>query len=52
MQYLVDKYNLTSVYANEFESKGELALSVKNYTALGIFLFQLSMCGLFTSIID
>lgn len=37
---------------NEFESQGELASSVKNYLAFGIFLFQLSMCGLFTSVIE
>jgi uncharacterized protein (DUF58 family) len=48
----VDKYNLTTTYSNEFESSGELASSVTKYIALSIFMFQLSMCGLFTSIIN
>jgi|LauGreDrversion4_2_1035121.scaffolds.fasta_scaffold136758_2 quinol-cytochrome oxidoreductase complex cytochrome b subunit len=51
IKYLVDKHNLTKVYKKEFESQGELASSVKRYIAFGIFLFQLSMCGIFTTII-
>ena len=39
-------------YPNEFESGGELAGSVKSYVAFSIFMFQLSMCGLFTSLIN
>ncbi len=42
---------MTTVYTNEFESNGELAAPVTQYLAFGIFLFQISMCGLFTSII-
>lgn len=39
MKYLVDKYNLTAMYKNEFESQGELAGSVRSYIAFSIFLF-------------
>jgi len=39
MKYLVDKYNLTVMYKNEFESQGELASSVKSYIAFSIFIF-------------
>ena len=49
-KYYIDKYNFVFVYPNEFESKGSLADSVTKYTAFGLFLFQLSMCGIFTSI--
>lgn len=38
-KYLVDKYNLTVMYKNEFESQGELASSVNSYIAFSIFIF-------------
>ena len=47
---MIDKYNFVFVYPSEFQSKGVLADSVVKYTAFGVFCFQLSMCGLFTSI--
>jgi len=49
---MVDKYNLTHEYPHEFESNGVLALTVKKYVAFGIFMTQLSMCRLFTPIIQ
>lgn len=49
---MTDKYNLDNVYINEFESNGVLAVSVQKYLSFGIFLFQLSMCRLFTAIIN
>lgn len=47
---MIDKYNFVFVYPSEFESRGVLAGSVIKYTAFGLFMFQLSMCGIFTSI--
>lgn len=46
----MDKYNLTQVYTNEFDSSGKIGSSVIYYLAFGIFLFQIVMCGIFTSI--
>ena len=48
---MTDKYNLTNNYKKEFDSNGVLALSVWKYLTFGIFLFQLSMCRIFVTII-
>lgn len=48
---MVDKYNLMYNYDKEFDSNGVLALGAWQYMTFGIFLFQLSMCRIFVSII-
>ena len=49
-KYNVDKYNFVYVYRTEFESTGTFSEAVMKYTTFGFLLFQLIMCGLFTSI--
>jgi hypothetical protein len=48
---MTDKYNLLYNYNKEFDSNGVLALSVWKYLSFGVFLFQLSMCRIFVSIL-
>ena len=48
---MVDKYNLMYNYKKEFDSNGVLALGAWQYMTFGIFLFQLSMCRIFVTII-
>lgn len=49
-KYFIDKYNFMFVYNTEFESRGNLGQAVIRYCTFGLVLFQLIMCGLFTSI--
>jgi hypothetical protein len=48
---MTDKYNLLYTYEREFDSNGVLAISVWKYMTFAIFLFQLSMCRIFVTII-
>ena len=48
---MVDKYKLMYNYKKEFDSNGALALGAWKYMTFGIFLFQLSMCRIFVTII-
>lgn len=50
LKYFVDKYNFVYVYQTEFESIGTFGEVVLKYSTFGIIVFQLIMCGLFTSI--
>ena len=49
-KYFIDKYNFVFVYNTEFESRGNLGQAVIRYSTFGLVLYQLIMCGLFTSI--
>ncbi|CDW87165.1 integral membrane protein [Stylonychia lemnae] len=50
IRYFVDKYNFMFVYQTEFQSTGVLGKGIIRYTALALIIFQITMCGLFTSI--
>eukprot|EP00347_Sterkiella_histriomuscorum_P005148 403357711 len=50
IRYIVDKYNFMYVYQTEFQSNGVLGRAIIRYTIFALILFQVIMCGLFTSI--
>lgn len=50
LKYIIDKYNFMYVYPTEFESKGTLTGNVSTFTTVALFLFQIMMFSLFTTI--
>lgn len=49
-KYFIDKYNFLFVYNTEADSRGVLGTAIIRYITFGLLLYQLIMCGLFTSI--